>query len=90
MKITEKKVRNERSTEFKFDNGAWACVYIDTDDGEGSWEYQSDDNDEETYSDGGLWFDGKELVDYDGCYELPEEVMLAIKERGYNITDLED
>ena len=26
MNITEKKVRNERSTEFKFDNGAWMCM----------------------------------------------------------------
>lgn len=90
MKITEKKVRNERSTEFKFDNGAWACIYAGYEDGEGSWEYQSDEDDEETYSEGGLWFEGKELVDYDGCYELPEEVILAIKELEYELTDMEE
>lgn len=89
MKIIEKEVRNERSTEFKFDNGAWACVYAGYEDGEGSWEYQSDEDDEETYQVGVLWFKGKELVDYDGCYELPEEVALAIKELGYEVTDLE-
>ena len=90
MKITEKKVRDERSTEFKFDNGAWACVYAGYEDGEGSWEYQSDEDDPETYSEGSLWFEDKKLVDYDGCYELPEEVILAIKELGYELTDMEE
>ena len=28
---------------------------------------------------GGLWFTDWELVDYDGVYELPEEVVKAIK-----------
>jgi len=90
MKITETLKVSERTTEFKFDNGAWASVYIDTEDGDGSWEYQSDEDDEETYSEGGLWFEGKELVDYDGCYELPQEVAMAVKELGYDVTDLED
>lgn len=90
MKITEKKVRNERSTEYKFDNGAWACVYAGYEDGQGSWEFQSDEEDEETYSEGGLWFEDKVLVDYDGCYELPKEVAMAIKDLGYVVEDLED
>ena len=85
MKITEKKVRNERSTEYKFDNGAWVCVYTGYEDGTGSWEYQSDEDDEETYSEGGLWFEDKTLVDYDGCYELPEEVVMAVTELGFNV-----
>ena len=80
MKITEKKVRDSVSTEYKFDNGAWVCVYIEYEGG--AWEYQSDENNEETYSEGGLWFDDNELVDYDGCFELPEEVKLALKDRG--------
>lgn len=83
MKITEQKARDNRSTEFKFDNGAWACVYAGYEDGDGSWEYQSDEDDAETYSEGGLWFEDKTLVDYDGCYDLPEEVQLALKELGY-------
>ena len=86
MKITEKKVRNERSAEFKFDNGAWVSIIIGS-DGKGSWEYQSDDDDEETYVEGGLWFEGKEVVDYDGIYELPDEVKLAIRYMGYKIDD---
>ena len=28
---------------------------------------------------GGLWFSGKELVDYDGVFELPGEVLDSLK-----------
>ena len=81
MKIIERK--NERNDcEFKFDNGAWVKISID-DSESGSWEYQSDEDDEETYSEGGLWFETSWLVDYDGCYELPKEVLMALHELGY-------
>jgi len=89
MKITETIKVSERTKEFKFDNGAWASVCIFPEDGDGSWEYQRDEDDEETYLEGSLWLDGK-VVDYDGCYDLPTEVVLAIKECGYNVNDLED
>jgi len=88
MKITESKKVNERTTEFKYDNGAWVSVCTDKEDG--SWEYQWDEDDEETYSEGGLWFEDKTLTDYDGCYELPEEVKMALKELGYELEDMED
>ena len=32
---------------------------------------------------GGLWFEGKNLIDYDGVYELPAEVIAGIRELGY-------
>jgi hypothetical protein len=32
---------------------------------------------------GGLWFDGNELIDYDGVYELPKAVYSALKGAGY-------
>lgn len=81
MKIVERK--NKKNThEFKFDNGAWCSIC--TMGEESSWECQMDEADEETYSEGGLWFDGKELVDYDGCFELPDAVRIALKELGYS------
>lgn len=80
MKIEEKKIKGG-AHEYKFDNGAW--VKLDIDGEYGSWEYQEDEDDEETYSEGGLWFDGKLLEDYDGCYELPEEVRMAMTDLGY-------
>jgi hypothetical protein len=76
MKII-KKTNKKVNVEFKFDNGAW--VSIDPD----HWEYQSDEDDAETYIDGNLWFKGKHLVDYDGCFELPKEVEMALKHIGY-------
>lgn len=32
---------------------------------------------------GGLWFEGKELVDYDGVFDLPAEVKQALTTAGY-------
>jgi hypothetical protein len=32
---------------------------------------------------GGLWFDGMELTDFDGTYELPKAVAAALRGAGY-------
>ncbi len=84
MEIVEKKVK-DGAREYKFDNGAW--VKLDIDGEYGSWEYQEDEDDEETYMEGGIWFDGKQIEDYDGCFELPEEVVAALNELGYSLDD---
>ena len=34
---------------------------------------------------GGLWFEGKNLIDYDGVYELPSEVIAGIRELGFTV-----
>jgi len=36
---------------------------------------------------GGLWFDGKDLRDYDGAYELPAACIAQIEELGYRVSD---
>ena len=84
MEIVEKNVK-DGAREYKFDNGAW--VKLDIDGEYGSWEYQEDEDDEETYMEGGIWFDGKQIEDYDGCFELPEEVVAALNELGYSLED---
>jgi len=38
-------------------------------------------------SGGGLWFEGKNLRDYDGVYELPIEVQQALASDGYTHKD---
>ena len=38
----------------------------------------------EVYIEGGLWFTGKELTDYDGVYSLPKIVIFAIEQLGFN------
>lgn len=84
MEIVEKNVK-DGSREYRFDNGAW--VKLDIDGEYGSWEYQEDEDDEETYMEGGIWFDGKQIEDYDGCFELPEEVKIALKDLGFTMDD---
>ena len=34
---------------------------------------------------GGLWFEGKELVDYDVVFSLPKEVVEHLASMGYNM-----
>lgn len=36
---------------------------------------------------GGLWFEGKELVDYDGVFALPREVGETLREHGYTVDE---
>ena len=84
-KIMESIIEKRRGTE-------WCSVEL-PDMGEdeiGSWEYMSDEDDEETYCSGGLWFEGKHLVDCDGCYELPKLVKDVLKENGFDTLDLDE
>jgi hypothetical protein len=39
----------------------------------------------EHYAEIGLWFDGKELVDYDGVFSLPREVAVMLTDAGYRV-----
>lgn len=86
MQIVKKQICR---AEFTFDNGAWVNVDCPAGGyGNGSWEYQSDADDEETYSEGSLIFENKELVDYDGCLVIPREVVMAVMELGFSNTNV--
>jgi hypothetical protein len=58
-------------------------------DGEYGWFelYDIETGGDEWYAEGGLWFDGKTLTDYDGVFELPIPVEEKLKEWGYE-TDI--
>lgn len=45
---------------------------------------------EDWYSEGGLWFDGKELTDYDGCFSLPSFVMDCLEKQGLDCSFMRD
>nr|DAI24200.1 MAG TPA: hypothetical protein [Caudoviricetes sp.] len=75
IKVTNKFVNKE----FKFDNRAW--VSIDP----YNWEYKSDEDDVKTYIHGNLWFKENHRVAYEGCSELPKEVVMALKHIGYDL-----
>jgi hypothetical protein len=42
------------------------------------------------YAEGGLWFDGKELVDYDGVFALPQCVCDCLRQNGFDPSYAED
>lgn len=42
---------------------------------------------EKWYADGGLWFDGKKLIDYDGVFELPEQIIDELENMSYDVLD---
>ena len=58
--------------------GNWN-VHISPDSNYGYYEHTSGD------SEGGLWFGGKTLVEFDGRYFLPRNVAKAIKSLGYKV-----
>ena len=41
------------------------------------------------YAEGGLWFDGKEVVDYDGVFCLSSYIVEKLKEMGYDTSNIE-
>ena len=52
----------------------------------GSFEWYSGDL--EWYAEGGLWFRGDELTDYDGCYSLASQIIEKLHEEGYDVKDI--
>ena len=59
------------------------AVMIDDVEGYGYFEH---DRLGEEGGAGGLWFKGKELVDYDGVWALNKEIATALRERGYEVS----
>ena len=51
----------------------------------GSFElYDEQTVGEDWYAEGGLWFNGKDLIDYDGVFALPKPIEKKLIEMGYN------
>lgn len=77
--------------EVKHKNGstyAWEVV-VHPDKNHGYFEgYNVTEGAEEFHVEGCLWFEGKVLVDYDGVFCLPDEVENALKEIGYDTSEL--
>ena len=49
--------------------------------------YDEESQGEEYYAEGGLWFDGNNLTDYDGVFSLDENIVKCLKEWGANTDD---
>jgi len=48
-----------------------------------------DENGQDWHAEGGLWFEGKTVVDYDGVFALPNGVIELLKENGYNTEEVD-
>lgn len=68
----------------KIDQSEWFCI----DTVNRTWEYQDDDEDEESYISGNFYIDDEDLckvIDFDGSYELPKIVRHHLRLLGYTI-----
>jgi hypothetical protein len=89
MKIEFKAVENlslENSFgTIKEQSGIELDVTIGIDDETGWFEfYDTETGGDDWYAEGGLWFEGKELTDYDGVFALPVCIIEKLKELGYD------
>jgi len=58
-------------------------------DKETGWFEISSENDDEWYAEGGLWFDGMTVTEYDGVFSLASFIVDKLKELGYDTTEVE-
>lgn len=54
-------------------------------DGNGWFEI---DGGQDWYAEGGLWFDGKTLTDYDGVFNLAAEIIELLEEKGFDCDEV--
>jgi hypothetical protein len=52
--------------------------------------YDVESGGEEWYAEGGLWFEGNELTDYDGVFSLPPFIFKYLKSKGFNVDEMYD
>lgn len=81
MNITRRNVDNDGIHHFYFDDDdVWVAITPSSH----SWEWEKD-NDDDTYVCVNYVTDGNTVIDYDGIYELPVAVILALSDMGFDI-----
>jgi|11BtaG_2_1085332.scaffolds.fasta_scaffold91496_2 hypothetical protein len=57
----------------------------------GSFEmFDKETGGENWYAEGGLWFTGNELTDYDGVFSLSDVILNILKEHGYDVKEMKN
>jgi hypothetical protein len=51
--------------------------------------YDVETGGENWHAEGGIWFDGKNVIDYDGVFSLPAAIIVKLNELGYNTENVE-
>lgn len=54
------------------------------------WFEMYDNGDKGYYAEGGLWFTNNKLVDYDGVFSLPTEILDNLESRGFDVKDMRE
>lgn len=89
FKATESLSMENSYTTVKEQNNIKLNVSITLWENRGCFEiYDIETEGEEWYAEGGLWFNGKDLTDYDGVFALPKCIEDKLTEMGYNLEDL--
>ena len=61
------------------------CVWIHDKEESGGFEfYDTETGGNDWYASGGLWFEGKELTDYDGVFSLSPHVIKLLEKNGFD------
>ena len=55
----------------------------------GFFEFYDIEDEQGWYAEGGIWFEGKTVKDYDGVFALPPFITDKLKEWGYDTSDVE-
>jgi hypothetical protein len=63
-------------------------VSVDTEESYGHFEVYDVDYAYGYHAEGGLWFEGNVLRDYDGVYELPKCVIKTLEQWNFNLEDI--
>ena len=64
-------------------------VGVSDEDNYGYFEiYDTKSGGDRFYGEGGLWFTGKTLTDYDGVFELSDHVINKLNEWGYDTSEI--
>ena len=63
-------------------------VNVDIKESYGSFEVYNIGDSDGYYVEGGLWFEGDVLRDYDGVYELPECVKDTLTQWNFNLEEI--
>lgn len=68
-------------------NKAINCTFhiVINDDDTGWFEWYDTECDMDWYCEGGLWFDGNELTDFDGVFDLCEPIKKKLIQLGYKL-----
>ncbi len=51
--------------------------------------YDVETGGDEWYAEGGIWFKGMTIVDYDGVFALPRCIIEKLREMGYDVSEIE-